>query len=98
MTNATNILGISEDLWYLIQSNMEDWAYQAQQMLADKLDKYKRRGITYVNNNIQEIQDLYRDKRQKKELEERRVEDKEVILIMPYECQKYSMKYIYNIS
>jgi len=23
-----NILGISEDLWYLIQSNMEDQAYQ----------------------------------------------------------------------
>jgi len=23
-TNVTNILGISEDLWYLIQSNMED--------------------------------------------------------------------------
>ena len=23
-TNATNILGISEDLWYLIQSNIEN--------------------------------------------------------------------------
>jgi len=26
-TNAMNILGISEDLWYLIQSNMEDKVY-----------------------------------------------------------------------
>jgi len=28
MTNAMNILGISEDLRYLIQSNIEDWVYQ----------------------------------------------------------------------
>jgi len=26
--NAMNILGISEHLWYLIQSNIEDWVYQ----------------------------------------------------------------------
>jgi len=25
--NTTNILGISEDLQYLIQSNMEDWVF-----------------------------------------------------------------------
>jgi len=41
MTNVTNILGISEDLQNLIQSNMEDWAYQIQRMLANKLDTYK---------------------------------------------------------
>jgi len=40
--NITNILGISEDLQYLIQNNMKDQAYQVQRMLADKLDKYKR--------------------------------------------------------
>jgi len=39
-TNATNILGISEDLQYLIQSNMEDRVYQTQRMLADELDAY----------------------------------------------------------
>ena len=39
--NTINILGISEDLWYLIQSNMEDWAYQVQRMLANKLDTYR---------------------------------------------------------
>ena len=42
--NATNILGISEDLWYLIQSNMEDWVFQIQRMLADKLDIYREKG------------------------------------------------------
>ena len=60
-TNAMNILGILEDLQYLIQSNMENQVYQVQQMLADKLDEYKERDNTYMDNNIQEIQDLYRE-------------------------------------
>jgi len=55
-------------------------------MLADELDRYKRRGNTYVDNNIQEIQDLYKEEEQKKELEKERVEDEEVILIKPYEA------------
>ena len=38
--NTMNILGILEDLQYLIQSNMEDCAYQVQCMLADELDAY----------------------------------------------------------
>jgi len=59
--NATNILGISEDLQYLIQSNMEDQAYQVQWMSANELDKYKGWGNQYVDNNIQEIQELYKD-------------------------------------
>jgi len=61
--NVTNILGISEDLWYLIQSNIEDRVYQVQWMLADELDKYKGRDNAYMNDNIQEIQDLYKDER-----------------------------------
>ena len=40
--NATNILGILEDLQYLIQSNMEDWVFQIQKILADELNAYKR--------------------------------------------------------
>ena len=83
-TNATNILEILEDLWYLIQSNMEDWVYQVQWMLADKLDGYKGRGNAYMDNNIQEIQDLYREKEQKKELGKGRVEDEKVIPIKPW--------------
>ena len=57
--NAMNILGILEDLQYLIQSNMEDRVYQVQRMLADELDAYKEQGNKYVDDNIQEIQELY---------------------------------------
>ena len=52
MMNATNIAGISEDLRYMVQSNMEDWEYQIQRILADKLNKYKERGNKYVDENI----------------------------------------------
>ena len=34
---------------------MENWVYQIQWMLADKLDEYKERGNKYVNDNIKEI-------------------------------------------
>ena len=37
-----------------------------------------------MNNNIQEIQKLYKDKEQKKESNKGKVEDKEVILIKLY--------------
>ena len=39
--NTMNILGILEDLQYLIQSNIKDWVYQVQIMLADELDAYR---------------------------------------------------------
>jgi len=52
MTNATNIAGISEDLQYLVQSNMEDQVFQIQRMLADEFDRYKRKGNIYVDENI----------------------------------------------
>jgi len=48
-------------------------------MLADKLNAYKGRGNTYVDNNIQEIQNLFKEEESKKE--EGQVEDKEVILV-----------------
>ena len=84
-TNAMNILGISEDLRYLIQSNIEDWVYQIQRRLADKLDIYSGRGNQYVDDNIKEVQELYKDMEQKKESSEERVENEEVILIKLYE-------------
>ena len=83
MTNTMNIVGISEYLWYLVQSNMEDQAFQIQRMLADELDRYKERGNTYVDENIWEIQELYISEEQQKK-EEGRIEDKEVILIKLY--------------
>ena len=87
MTNTMNIVGISEYLWYLVQSNMEDQAFQIQRMLADELDKYKERGNTYVDENIWEIQKLYISEEQQKK-EEGRIEDKEVILIKLYKVSE----------
>jgi len=37
-TNTTNITQMVEDLQYLIQSDIDDRAFQIQRMLADKLD------------------------------------------------------------
>ena len=82
-TNATNITQMAEDLCYLIQSNMDDRVFQVQRRLADDLNQYKGKGNSYVDANIQEIQELYMDEEVKRE--EERVEDKEVILIKPYE-------------
>ena len=62
MINTTNIAVVSEDLQYLIQSDMENQVSQIQQMLADKLDAYKERGNGYVDNNIWEVQELYKTK------------------------------------
>ena len=62
---------------------MDKRAFKIQRMLADKLDHYKRKGNRYMNDNIQEIQELYVDEEIKKEKE--KVEDNEVILIKPYE-------------
>ena len=50
--NMTNITEVSEDLRYLIQSNMENRVFQIQWMLADELDAYKERGNVYVDDNI----------------------------------------------
>ena len=50
--NMTNITEVSEDLRYLIQSNMENRVFQIQWMLADEMDAYKERGNVYVDDNI----------------------------------------------
>ena len=53
--NATNITQILEDLWYLVQSNMDKQVFQVQRMLANELDHYKEKGNSYMDNNIKEI-------------------------------------------
>jgi len=83
LTNATNITQISEDLRYLIQSDMDDQALEIQRMLADELDQYKGKGNDYVEGNIREIQELYI--KEENTEEKGRVEDEEVILVKPYE-------------
>ena len=74
--NATNITQIAEDLRYLIQSDMDNRALEVQRMLADELDQYKGKENSYVEENIQEIQELY--------IKEKNREEK-VILVKSYE-------------
>ena len=81
--NTMNITQIAEDLRYLVQSDMDEQAFQVQRMLADELNYYKGKGNDYVDDNIKEIQDLYINKetREAKGV----VEEEEVILVRPYE-------------
>jgi len=39
--NTTNITQILEDLRYIVQSDMDERAFQIQRMLANELDRYK---------------------------------------------------------
>jgi len=77
-----NITEVSKDLRYLIQSDIENWVFQIQWMLADKLDVYKGRGNIYVDDNIWEIQELFKEKEIRKE--DRKIKDEEVILVKLY--------------
>ena len=82
-TNAINIAQILEDLRYLVQSDIDKRVFQIQRMLANKLDRYKGKGNRYVDDNIREIQEIYIEEEKKEE--KGMVEDKEVILVKPYE-------------
>ena len=64
---------------------MENQVFQIQQMLANELDAYKGRDNKYVDENIQEIQEIYKENEDKKE---GKVEDKEIILIKLYEIDE----------
>ena len=90
ITNAMNITQMMEGLWYLIQSNMDNRAFQIQKMLANKLDQYKGKGNQCVDENIWEIQDLY-IKEEVQDKEKERVEEEEVILIKPYEISELTL-------
>ena len=46
------------------------------------MDHYKKRGNRYIDDNIQEIQELYIDEEREKKKE--KIEDEGVILIKPY--------------
>ena len=81
-TNTMNITQMAEDLCCLIQSDMDDRAFQIQRRLADELDQYKGKDNRYVEENIREIQELYIKEENRGEREV--VEDKEVILVKPY--------------
>jgi len=68
---------------------MENWVFQIQRILANKLDAYKGKENKYMNNNIWKIQDLYKEKEVKRE--EERIKDKEVILIKLYKVSKKTL-------
>ena len=87
--NATNITQILEDLQYLVQSDMDERSFQVQRMLANELDAYKGKDNKYVEDNIKEIQELYRDKEIKKE--KGTIENEEVILVQPYEVSSFTI-------
>ena len=58
-------------------------------MLADELNIYRGQGNKYMDDNIQEIQKLYKDEEQRRESDkEGVVEDKEVILIKLYKISR----------
>ena len=58
-------------------------------MLANKLDIYRGRENSYIDDNIWKIQELYKDEENKRELKkEGTVEDKEVILIKLYKVSE----------
>jgi len=42
-------------------------------MLADKLNRYKGKGNKYIDDNIKEIQELYKDEEFKKEFKEKEI-------------------------
>ena len=50
------------------------------------MDAYKGKGNIYIDDNIWEIQDLYKEEEVKKK--EERIKDEEVILVKPYEVSK----------
>jgi len=67
----------------LVQSDIDDRAFQVQRMLANELDHYKGKGNNYVDSNIKEIQELYMEEEKKEE--KGTIENEEVILVCPYE-------------
>ena len=52
LNNAMDITQMVEDLRYLIQSDMDNRAFQVQRRLADELDQYKGKGNSYMDANI----------------------------------------------
>ena len=89
-TNATNITQMVEDLWYLVQSDMDKQVFQIQRMLANKLDQYKGKGNNYVDENFQKIQDLYIEEGVQ-DKGKRRVKEEKVILIKPYKASESTL-------
>ena len=63
-----DIFSILEELWSIIQGDMETQAYHIQVLLANELNRCKGRGNTYTDNHIKEIQDAYQNEFQEAEI------------------------------
>ena len=98
MQIVEDIFSISEDLWNIIQSNMENQAYHIQMLLVDKLDNCKGKENMYADRQIKEIQDTHKQKDQEmKKLVvnnkgKQLVQDKEVFLYKPYNISPFRPK------
>ena len=55
-----NIFSISEGLWNIVQSDMENQAYHIQALLADKLYNCKGKENKYAEAYIKKIQEVYK--------------------------------------
>ena len=72
---------------------MKNRVYQIQECLANELDDYKDKGNKYMDDNIWEIQELYKNKEQRRELDKKGiVKDEEVILIKLYKVSTTTSK------
>ena len=67
---------------------MGNQIFQIQWMLANELDTYKRKRDVYMEDNIREIQELFKEEESKKE--RGHIEEEEIILVEPYEMSKSS--------
>ena len=84
--NTASIFSILEDLQNMVQRDIENRVYQVQMMLANKLDSCKEKGNTYVDRNIEEIQELYKkEKREQKKIKRKGAQnEKKIFLYKPY--------------
>ena len=89
---ARDIFSILEDLWNIIQENMENQIHYIQALLANKLNKYKGKGNSQADNHIRIIQNTYQDIHynvpqtmiiNRREQKENRIQE-EVFLYKPY--------------
>ena len=76
---------------------MENQAYYIQQLLVNKLDNCKGKGNEYVEGNIKEIQDAYKQedlemKKQEPSKGKQQVQDEEVLLYRPYCCGNHLLQ------
>ena len=58
---AGDIFCMSEDLWNIIQSDIENKVYHIQKLLVDELDKCKGKENNYMEEHIKEIQETYKE-------------------------------------